>query len=371
MIRAMSALRAIHRANVVGSLLRPDELKQARAARDAGTLSRADFKRIEDAAVDAAIAVQERAGVDVVTDGEMRRLFFFGPLTEAAEGVSVTEGATVVWHDEHGGTPSVQPVALTTPIRQTRSLVTEEYAYARARATRPVKVTLPSPLMFGLLWKPGVSDAVYPSVFDAFAAAAEIVRAEAQALVEMGCEDIQIDAPELATLVDPEQRAFYETVGAPAERMLTEGVELLNEMVAGIDARLSMHLCRGNYAGRWMSEGGYEAISSQVFRRATNYDTFLLEYDDHRSGSFEPLRDVPDDKVVALGLVSTKRAEIEPADELLARIDEAARHFPREQLSLCTQCGFASAWEGNPVDAGVQERKLALVAEVARRAWPG
>jgi 5-methyltetrahydropteroyltriglutamate--homocysteine methyltransferase len=361
----------IHRANVVGSLLRPDALKEARAARDAGTMSPADFKRIEDAAVDEAIAAQERAGVDVVTDGEMRRLFFFGPLTEAAEGVSASEGSTVVWHDEHGGTPSVQPAALTMPIRQTRSLATEEYAYARARATLPLKVTLPSPLMFGLLWKPGVSDAVYPSVFDAFQAGAEIVRGEAQALIAMGCEEIQIDAPELATLVDPEQRAFYETVGAPAERLLTEGVDLLDDMVAGLDARLSMHLCRGNYAGRWMSEGGYEEISSQVFRRATNYDTFLLEYDDHRSGSFEPLRDVPDDKVVGLGLVSTKRAELEPAEELVGRIDEAAGHFPREQLSLCTQCGFASTWEGNPVDAAVQDRKLALVAEVARRAWPG
>ena len=152
--------------------------------------------------------------------------------------------------------------------------------------------------------------------------------------------------------------------------MLTDGVDLLNEMVAGIDARLSMHLCRGNYAGRWMSEGGYEEISSQVFRRATNYETFLLEYDDHRSGSFEALRDVPDDKVVSLGLISTKHAELEPAEELVGRIDEAGRHFPREQLSLCTQCGFASVWEGNPVGAGVQDRKLALVAEVARRAWP-
>jgi 5-methyltetrahydropteroyltriglutamate--homocysteine methyltransferase len=361
----------VHRADVVGSLLRPESLKEARAARDSGALSPAEFKRIEDAAVDEAIAVQERAGVDVVTDGEMRRLFFFGPLTEAAEGVSASEGATVVWHDESGGTPSVQPAALTTQIRQTRSLATEEYAYARARASKPLKMTLPSPLMFGLLWKPGVSEAAYADVFEAFQAGADLIRREAQTLIDLGCEHLQIDAPELATLVDPEQRAFYETVGAPAERLLTEGVDLLDDMVAGLDARVSMHLCRGNYAGRWMSEGGYEEISSRVFQRATHYDVFLLEYDDHRSGSFEPLRDVPDDKVVSLGLVSTKKAALEPADELLARIDQAAGFFPREQLSLCTQCGFASTWEGNPVGAAVQERKLALVAEVARRAWPG
>ena len=158
----------VHRADVVGSLLRPDALKEARAARDGGGMSPAAFKKIEDRAVDEAIAVQERAGVDVVTDGEMRRLFFFGPLTEAAEGVSASEGATVVWHDESGGTPSVQPAALTTQIRQTRSLATEEFAYARARATKPLKMTLPSPLMFGLLWKPGVSEAAYADVFEAF-----------------------------------------------------------------------------------------------------------------------------------------------------------------------------------------------------------
>lgn len=359
----------IYRAEVVGSLLRPDELKRARAAHDAGDLSHADFKRVEDAAVDEAIAIQERAGVDVITDGEMRRFFFFGPLTEAAEGVSPVEGAAVVWRDDSGGEAQPQPAALTTEIRQTRSLASEEYSYARARATRPLKITLPSPLMLGLLWKPGTSTEIYGDAFEAFAAGAALVRHEAETMIQLGCAYIQIDAPELATLVDPEQRDFYESVGIPVDRLLTEGVDLLDDMVAGLDARLGMHLCRGNYEGRWMSAGGYEEISTHVFRRATNYDVFLLEYDDHRSGSFEPLRDVPDDKAVALGLVSTKRAELEPAEELLSRIDEAGRYFARDQLALCTQCGFASTWEGNPVAFDVQERKLRLVSEVARRAW--
>lgn len=359
----------IYRADVVGSLLRPDELKAAREAHAAGELSPAQFKEVEDRAVDETIALQERAGVDVVTDGEMRRLFFFGPITEASVGVSPMEGAVVEWRDDSGGHAQTQPAALTEPLRQTRSLVTEEYAYARARTTRPIKVTLPSPLMFGLLWKPEVSTHAYPDPFAAFAAGAELVRHEAEALVAMGCEYIQIDAPELATLVDPVQREFYDSIGAPAERMLTEGVELINDMVAGLGVRLGMHLCRGNYAGRWMSEGGYDEISSHVFRAATNYDVFLLEYDDHRSGSFEPLRDVPDDKMVGLGLVSTKTRELEPAEELLARIDEASTHFARDQMCLCTQCGFASTWEGNPVGIEDQERKLRLVVEVAQQAW--
>jgi 5-methyltetrahydropteroyltriglutamate--homocysteine methyltransferase len=361
----------IHRADVVGSLLRPDALKRARAAHEAGDLSHADFKRVEDAAVDEAIAIQERAGLDVTTDGEMRRFFFFGPLTEAAEGVSPVEGARVIWRDESGGEAQPQPAALTTEIRQTRSLATEEYAYARARATLPLKVTLPSPLMLGLLWKPGTSTEIYADAFEAFAAGAALVRHEAQTVIELGCTYVQIDAPELATLVDPEQREFYESVGIPVDRLLTEGVDLLDDMVAGLDGRIGLHLCRGNYEGRWMSAGGYDYISTQVFRRATNYDVFLLEYDDHRSGSFEPLRDVPDDKAVALGLVSTKRAELEPAEELLGRIDEAARYFARDQMALCTQCGFASTWEGNPVGFDVQERKLRLVSDVARQAWPG
>jgi 5-methyltetrahydropteroyltriglutamate--homocysteine methyltransferase len=185
----------------------------------------------------------------------------------------------------------------------------------------------------------------------------------------MGCPYIQVDAPELATLVDPAQRAFYASIGIPAERLLGEGIELLDEMVKGVDARIGLHLCRGNNAGKWMSEGGYDEISQAVFTGARGYDVFLLEYDDHRSGDFVPLRDVPDDKIVSLGLVTTKHDELETPEALLARIDAAAEHFPREQLSLCTQCGFASVLAGNPIAAQTQERKLRLVAEVAGRAW--
>jgi methionine synthase II (cobalamin-independent) len=360
----------VYRAEVIGSMLRPFRLKNARAERDAGRLPPAEFKRIEDAAVDEAIAIQERSGVDVVTDGEVRRYFFMGPLTEAGTGLEFTEGATVTWHDEGGGTPTAQPMAITTKVQPRRSLATEEFAYARARARKPLKMTLPSPLMLALLWEPQKSRAAYDDPFDAFADGADLIRGEAKALVEMGCQYIQIDAPELATLVDPTQRDFYDSVGIPPSRLLSEGVQLLNEMVEGIDATLGLHLCRGNYDGRWMSEGGYEEISRQIFQHADNYDVFLLEYDDHRSGSFEPLADVPDDKIVSLGLVSTKRAELEPADELLARIDEAATRFPRDQLSLSTQCGFSSGWEGNPIPFEMQEPKLRLVTEVARTAWP-
>jgi 5-methyltetrahydropteroyltriglutamate--homocysteine methyltransferase len=185
----------------------------------------------------------------------------------------------------------------------------------------------------------------------------------------MGCPYIQVDAPELATLVDPAQRDFYASIGIPAERLLGDGIQLLDTMVEGVDAKLGLHLCRGNNAGRWMSEGGYDDISEAVFKGAHGYDVFLLEYDDDRSGDFVPLRDVPDDKIVSLGLVTTKHDELETPESLLARIDAAAEHFPREQLSLCTQCGFASVLAGNSIEFATQERKLELVAEVAGRAW--
>jgi 5-methyltetrahydropteroyltriglutamate--homocysteine methyltransferase len=356
------------RAEVVGSMLRPPELLQARERLASGDITRTEFKRIEDRAIDDVIALQERAGVEVVTDGELRRLSFVGPLTDTVDGVKPIEGAKVDWHDEEGDKPHFQP-AIVQKLTPRRSLATEEYAYARGRTSLPVKVTLPSPLMLALLWKPGVSTEAYDDPFDAFRDAAGIVRAEALALAEMGCPYIQVDAPELATLVDPAQRDFYASVGIPSERLLSEGIELLDTMVQGVDAHLGLHLCRGNNAGQWMSEGGYDEISEAVFKGAHGYDVFLLEYDDHRSGDFVPLRDVPDDKLVSLGLVTTKHDALEPADELLARIDAAAQHFPREQLSLCTQCGFASVIAGNPIAYETQERKLRLVADVAERAW--
>ncbi|HEX4035398.1 MAG TPA: cobalamin-independent methionine synthase II family protein [Solirubrobacteraceae bacterium] len=359
----------IPRAEVIGSMLRPEGLKQARDRHAAGELGAAELKRIEDAAVVEAIAIQERAGVAVVTDGEMRRSTFMGPLTDVVSGVARVEGALADWHDEDGTAPRYQP-AVIEKLTPRRSLAVEEYSFARAVATVPVKVTLPSPLMLALTWSPVHSTAAYDDPFDCFADAAAIIASEARALVELGCGYIQIDAPELATLVDPAQRHYYEGVGVPPQRMLTEGVELLNQMVAGIDAQRGIHLCRGNNAGKWMSEGGYDEISKQVFARAGNFDVLLLEYDDlEREGGFEPLADVPDEKIVVLGLVSTKHAELEPADELVAKVKTAGRFHPTEQMALSTQCGFASVLEGNPVPWESQEAKLRLVTEVAERVW--
>jgi 5-methyltetrahydropteroyltriglutamate--homocysteine methyltransferase len=359
------------RAEVVGSLLRPPALLEARARRLAGALSAADYKRVEDAAVDAALALQERCGLDVVTDGEMRRIFFTDVVTAALEGIEFTDGQETTWHAEDDAEAlSIQlPVAVTGRLRRRRSLGAEEFAYARARTDRVLKVTIPSPVFLSYFWSPEHSTAAYRDPVELFADAADIIRAEAQELADLGCTYIQIDAPELCTLADPAQASYFAGLGVDPDRMLDEGVDLINACADVPGVHFAMHLCRGNNHGRWLAEGGYEAISRRIFPRATNIDAFALEYDSPRAGSFEALADVPDDKTVILGLVSTKSERLEDPDALAARIDEAAQHFPREQLAISTQCGFASEQSGNPISPDVQEAKLRLVADVAHRAW--
>jgi 5-methyltetrahydropteroyltriglutamate--homocysteine methyltransferase len=362
-----------YRAETVGSLLRPEWLKTARAERAAGRLGPAEFKRIEDRAVDAAIELQEGAGLEVVTDGEMRRAHFTGSLTEAISGLGEAPAEEIAWHGETPEDEMVyrHSVAVTDTLRRERSLAQEEFVYLRARATRPVKMTLPSPLMLQTFWSQSLSTAVYDDPFEMFADAAGLVREEIRELVALGCEYIQIDAPELATLVDESAREGFRSRGIDPDRMLTEGIEILDSVTEEPGPRYALHLCRGNREGHWMASGGYEAISGAVFARAPGFDSFFLEYDDARSGGFEPLADVPGDKTVVLGLVSTKRGELEDPGELLARIDDASRHFPRDQLALSPQCGFASVIGGNPVPEESQAAKFRLIRDVAARAWPG
>ncbi|HLX36933.1 MAG TPA: cobalamin-independent methionine synthase II family protein, partial [Candidatus Binataceae bacterium] len=317
----------IYRAEVIGSMLRPGYLKDARAQWTAGKMSTAAFKGIEDRAVDDSIALQEKAGVDVITDGEMRRTHFIAPLTDVISGVKEIPAFTRVWRKPHeqsqkGEQTNIQvQYAVVEKIRRQRSLTNEEFTYARRRAQRPLKVTLPSPLMMTLRWSPDHSRDAYPDPFDLFRDAAAIMHQEARELAALGCEYIQLDAPELGMLCDVERRRedFAER-GMDPERLLTEGIEIINSVadVPGVD--FALHLCRGNNKGYYVGEGGYEAVAKNVFTRARNFSSFLLEYDDWRSGTFEPLRDIPHDKAVILGLISTKRIELEPREEIVKRI---------------------------------------------------
>lgn len=367
----------LYRAEVIGSLLRPGYLKQARQQRESGQLSMREFKRIEDRAVDEALALQEQAGVDLVTDGEMRRTHFIAPLTDVISGVKPIPAFKRVWKRPHEPNQPAQETeiqvqyAVVSKIRRLGTLTSEEFTYARSRARKPLKVTLPSPLMMTLRWSPQYSRDAYPDPFELFADAAEIVRQEAQELAALGCEYIQIDAPELGMLCDRDRRRQdFADAGIDPERLLTDGIDLLNSVATVPGVTFGLHLCRGNNRGYYVGEGGYEAIARQVFGRGRNFALMLLEYDDWRSGSFEPLREMPRDRGVVLGLISTKRTALESAESVVARIEEAARYYPRDQLALSTQCGFGTVWEGNPISEETEAAKLRLVASIAHQVWP-
>lgn len=367
--------KAVFRAEVVGSLLRPEYLKHAREAVSEGRISAAAFKEVEDRAVDEAIAAQEGAGFEVVTDGEFRRQSFMETFMVGVEGVTEVDLDTPgmpksTFHTESGSVELGFFAVVTDRLRVKNTVTTEEFAYSRGRAHRTVKVTVPSPMLCYLMWSPQMSRHVYPDPFELFADAAVVIRAEIEQLAKMGCTYIQIDAPEIAHMCDPTIRSEWADLGMPPERVLSEGIDLLNSVVDGIRGpRFAIHLCRGNAMSAWIASGGYDAISEKVFPRATAFDTFLLEYDDDRSGGFEPLRNMPDDKIAVLGLVTTKKGELEPSELLKGRITKAARHFPLEQLALSTQCGFASEAGGNALTREDQAAKLRRITEVAEEVW--
>jgi 5-methyltetrahydropteroyltriglutamate--homocysteine methyltransferase len=365
-----------YRAEVIGSLLRPEYLKQARKRWEAQEISTRDFKQVEDRAVDEMITLQEHCGLDVITDGEMRRTHFIAPLTDVISGVKPIPAFARVWrlpHEQHqtGRQTTIQvQYAVVEKIHRTRSLTNEEFTYARQRAKKPLKATLPSPLMMSLRWSPVYSREAYPDPFDLFRDAATIVQQDARELAALGCEYVQIDAPELGMLCDVDRRRQdFADQGMDPDKLLTEGIEIVNSIAGVPGITFALHICRGNNKGYYVGEGGYEPVAKQVFSRSHHFDCFLLEYDDWRSGSFESLHDVPRDKRVVLGLISTKRAQLEQADEVIKRIEEAGRYFPRDQMGLSTQCGFGTVWEGNPIPESTQELKLRLVAEIAHRVW--
>ena len=357
-----------YRADVIGSLLRPAYLLEARERQD--ELSPAEFKGIEDRAVDACVAVQAVTGVDVITDGEMRRNVFASQLAQASEGFGVVEHNSVDWFTLDGEIEtSPVTVGLVAPIVRKRHLSSEEFVYLRAAATKPTKMTLPSPTMYAYYWVPGVSEAAYPSPDAYMAAVTDILRDEVAELARLGCEYIQFDAPEFGMLIDPHQQAWFARKGFQPARMLHDGIDMLNAIMAGWSGiTFGLHVCRGNDANRYMARGGYDSIAREVFKRST-CQRLLLEYDDERSGSFEPLAQAPDDVTVVLGLVSTKTARLETPAELKARIQEASRYIALERLALSPQCGFASVATGNHLGADAQAAKLRLVAQVAREVW--
>lgn len=357
-----------YRSDVIGSLLRPDYLKQARKKRAADELSHAEFKKIEDRAVDEAIALQINAGLDVISDGEMRRYAFFGHLIDAVEGYDKFGGWAIPFHDDAGNELVFKRPVVVSKLRRVRPLCAEEFVYLRAKTDHPSKVTLISAQQAAAYYDAEKSQGAYATIDAYLADLVDILKTEIAELIRLGCAYIQIDAPQYAALLDPEIREGYRQRGTDPERLLARCIELDNAVIGhhpGIT--FGIHLCRGNNQSKYYASGGYDPITA-VFSR-TRFDRFLLEYDDERSGGFEPLKHVPEDRTVVLGLVTSKKPQLESIDELKQRITEASKFVPLERLALSSQCGFASTEEGNLLTPADQAAKLELVAETARQVW--
>jgi 5-methyltetrahydropteroyltriglutamate--homocysteine methyltransferase len=320
------------------------------------------------------LQLQEDAGLDVVTDGEMRRLSFQSQLVEAVKGLGDWDLDAFLWgewHSDELDDMNIErpPLAVTSKLVRNRWVSVEEFVYARGRTDRLLKVTLPSPSLFANFWDPNSSKGHYADLQTFLQDVAEILLGEVNELERLGATYVQLDAPHYPLLIDPTYREFYEARGWPADRWLALGLELDNYVLDGHEHTMfGFHLCRGNQASRWLVSGGYDAIAGQIFPKI-HADRLLLEYDDRRSGGFEPLRAVPEDKVVVLGLVTTKSARRETVDDLVARIEEASAYFPLERLAISPQCGFATSILGNQISPNDQAHKLRTLAETARRVW--
>lgn len=356
------------RSDVVGSLLRPEYLKQARQKHEAGQMTQAEFKRIEDRAVDQAIALQEHAGLDVITDGEMRRYAFYGHLIDAVEGFDKTGGWAIPFRDEKGEQLVLKRPVVVSKLRRKYPMCAEEFTYVRARTSHPAKTTLISAQQAAAYYDKDKSAGAYPTIDGYLADLVDILRGEVAELIRLGCTYIQIDSPQYAALLDPDLREGYRKRGNDPDRLLDLSTEMDNAVIGNHPSiTFGLHLCRGNNQSKFYAAGNYAPIA-KVFQK-TRFERFLLEYDDERSGGFEPLHHVPEDRTVVLGLISSKKAALESRQELTQRIEQASRFIPLDRLALSPQCGFASTIEGNLVTPGDQEAKLRLVAETAREVW--
>lgn len=364
-------------ADQVGSFLRPIAVKEARAKFKAGEITHDALTATEDAAVLDALEHQKQSGVDIYSDGEFRRSGFQWDLIEAVDGYVETT-LPVVERMWQGGSGEEQPTrqgtseAVGARLTLKHRLTEEQTAFLKQHSPGPFKMTVPSANQFPTLgFQPGLTDQFYKNRSELLWDIAGIIKAEIAALASEGVPYIQVDAPRYAYYVDPKWRAHLVDLGEDPDKLLAEAVQadaFCFDAAAGSGATTALHVCRGNNQSMWYAQGGYEPIAEQLFANI-KVDRLLLEYDSERSGSFEPLRFVRPETVVVLGLVSTKEPALENQDDLLRRIDEAAKFVPLERLALSPQCGFASTEAGNLLTEDEQWRKLELVAETARKVW--
>ena len=373
------------RTDVVGSLLRPQAWKDARRRLDENRISSTEFAAVELECIRQHLALQEGAGLGVVTDGEISRLNFQDSFGLAVSGYAAS-GESVRTHEarSEGGTPlarfdipdlagSGTPVVHRRPVVEKltlkRNVPLEEYRRVAPLAKRPVKVSLIGPDRVMQRFDHAGSKSVYPTVEAFLDDVVSIQRRMIQELVDAGCRYVHIDEPGYTAYVDEPSLAAMQKRGEDPHENLARSLRANAKLVAGFPGvTFGIHLCRGNQRSMWHREGSYDAIAERLFNELP-YQRFLLEYDSPRAGGFEPLRFVPKDKVVVLGLVSTKVPELEPLDDLARRIDQAARYVPLERLAVSPQCGFGSDVSGNLVTEADQKRKLERVVELARTVW--
>jgi len=378
---------AIYRADHVGSFLRPAALLDARLAHGEGRIPESDLRAAEDRAILAVLNLQRQAGLDVYSDGEYRRGMWITGLPGAVDGFGPGAMLNIrTWRGKalpyipgqtgtrHGAAAGQNPPAVIVGKLTARRRITgAESAFLREHAPGAYKITIPSPTWYLRGYVPGTSDRTYPTPAAALHDLTDIVHREVAALVGEGVPYVQIDSIRYVfDYTDDQRRQEWRDLGVDPDRAIEENVEADNAVIAGLprsSVTFGLHMCRGNNRSRWFAEGGYDRIAEQVFG-GLDYDRFLLEYDTGRAGGFEPLRFVPRGKTVVLGLISTKVPQLEAQGDLLRRIEEAAKFVPIGQLALGPQCGFASVAAGNEISWDDQRRKLDLLVDTARKAWP-
>jgi 5-methyltetrahydropteroyltriglutamate--homocysteine methyltransferase len=357
------------RADHLGSFLRPAALLKAREQ----GVSPGELRKLEDEHILRVLKKQKELGFHIFTDGELRRATFMSDFNEAVDGVSIERGAQRQWAGEAKGKPMDVHGLVTAKVRSKRRMTAHEVAFLKKHAPGPIKMTLPTPNQFpAIVYKKGISDKIYPTYSEFLWDIVPIFKKEIKALVDEGVQYIQIDAPRYSYYIDPKWREFIRLeMGVDPDKALDEAIKVDNATLVGAakpGVTLSMHLCRGNNRSQWYAQGGYDAIAEKLFS-TLNVDKYQLEYDDARSGSFEPLRFMPRGKKVVLGIVSSKLARLEDPKELIKRIEAAAKFMPLEDLSVSPQCGFASTLVGNELTEDEQWAKLKLVADVAKKVW--
>ncbi|HEU4345109.1 MAG TPA: methionine synthase [Candidatus Binatia bacterium] len=374
------------RNDVIGSLLRPARLKDARLKYDDGNINLDALRKIEDEEISQAIGLQEQLGLDVVTDGEYRRLNFQDSFGESVRGFDAgkaslkfyerrIEGGKPLqrWEIPNSGETKGAAVSQRRPaverLRLVRNAPLEEYRYVSRVARKPAKVTLIGPDRISQRFDWQNSKAIYPDV-DAFVAdVVELEREMIRGLVDAGCPYVQIDAPGYTAYVDPPSLEAMRARGEDPQQNFSRSLMADNRVLEGFEhVTFGIHLCRGNQRSMWHREGTYDDIAERLLNEL-RHDRFLFEYDTPRAGSFEPLRFLPKGKLVVLGLVSTKVPQLENVEDLKRRIDAAGKYVPLDQLAISPQCGFSSDVVGNLISEDDQKRKLELVVETSRQIW--